>query len=168
MQFWTCSPRLHKLLMGGKTDFYKNFNKRVTKSPKLYFYDTGIASYLLNIRNATDLKNHFAKGAWFENFIINELMKNCYNSRVKPDFYFFRDSNGNEVDVLIEQAGFTYAIEIKSAKTINDYFFKSLNYYKSLSNKKVKTHCIYGGNDQYNYKSHEVTGWNHLEKIAVK
>ncbi|MEO5946392.1 MAG: ATP-binding protein [Chitinophagaceae bacterium] len=148
--------------------FYNNFNKRVTKSPKLYFYDTGIASYLLNIRSATDLKNHFAKGALFENFIINELTKNCYNKRVKPDFYFFRDSNGKEVDLLIDQATFTYAIEIKSAKTVNDAFFKGLNYYKALGTKKVKTHCIYGGTDHYTYKKNEVTGWNQLDKISVK
>ena len=54
-------------------------------------------------------------------------MKNCYNKRVQPNFHFFRDSNGNEVDLVIEQAGFTYAIEIKSGKTINDSFLKGLN-----------------------------------------
>jgi uncharacterized protein len=148
--------------------FYNNFSKRVTKAPKLYFYDTGVASYLLNIRNTNDLKNHFAKGALFENLIINELMKNCFNNRVQPSFYFFRDSNGNEVDLLIEQSGHTYAIEIKSAKTINDSFFKGLNYYAALSNRKVKSYCLYGGEEQYLYKGHQVLGWNRLAKISIK
>lgn len=103
--------------------FHNSFNKRVLKTPKLYFYDTGIASFLLNIRNANDLKNHYSKGALYENFVINELMKNCYNKRVQPNFHYFRDSNGNEVDLIIEQAGYTNAIEIKPAKTINESFF---------------------------------------------
>jgi len=148
--------------------FYTNFNKRVIKAPKLYFYDTGIASFLLNIRNTNDLKNHFAKGALYENFVINELMKNCYNKRVQPFFHFFRDSNGNEVDLIIEQSNFTYAVEIKSAKTINDSFFKGLNYYVALSNKKVKSICVYGGEEQHNYKGHAIIGWKGLNSIGVK
>ena len=98
--------------------FYNNFNKRIIKAPKLYFYDTGVAAYLLNIRSATDLKNHFAKGALFENFIINELMKNCYNNKVQPSFHYFRDSNGNEVDLLVEQAGYTYACLLYTSRCV--------------------------------------------------
>jgi uncharacterized protein len=148
--------------------FHNSFNKRVLKTPKLYFYDTGIASFLLNIRNANDLKTHFSKGALYENFVINELMKNCYNKRVQPNFHFFRDSNCNEVDLIIEQAGFTYAVEIKSAKTINDSFFKGLNYYGALSKKKTKQVCVYGGADQYVYKNQQVTGWDGLDIISIK
>ncbi|MDX2046932.1 MAG: ATP-binding protein [Chitinophagaceae bacterium] len=148
--------------------FHKNFNKRILKTPKLYFYDTGIASFLLGIRSVNDLKNHFARGALYENFIINELMKNCYNRRVQPEFYYFRDSNGNEVDLLIEQSKFTHAIEIKSAKTMNDNFLKGLNYYKELSNKKTRTTCIFGGDERYSYKGHHVIGWKNLEDIVVK
>ena len=139
------------------------------KTPKLYFYDTGIASFLLNIRNANDLKNHFSKGALYENFVINELMKNCYNKRVQPNFHFFRDSNGNEVDLLIDQSNFMYAAEIKSSRTMNDSFFKGLNYFTALSKqKKVKSICIYGGEDSYTYKGHLVTGWNGLNSILIK
>ncbi len=149
--------------------FHGSFNKRVLKTPKLYFYDTGIASFLLGIRSANDLQHHFAKGALYENFIINELMKNCYNRRVQPSFYYFRDSNSNEVDLLIEQAGFTYAIEIKSGKTISDSYFKGLNYYKALSKKKkVKTISVYGGGEQHTYKGHSVFGWKNLNEIKVK
>jgi uncharacterized protein len=140
----------------------------VIKAPKLYFYDTGIASFLLNIRNTNDLKNHFAKGALYENFVINELMKNCYNKRVQPSFHYFRDSNGNEVDLLVEQSNFIYAVEIKSAKTINDHFFKGLNYFSALSKGKVKSICVYGGEEQYNYKGHAVMGWKNLDSISVK
>lgn len=148
--------------------FHNSFNKRVLKTPKLYFYDTGIASFLLNIRSANDLKNHYSKGSLYENFVINELMKNCYNKRVQPNFHFFRDSNGNEVDLIIEQAGHTYAVEIKSGKTINDSFFKGLNYYAALSKKKTKTVCVYGGAEQYIYKGHQITGWDGLNIISIK
>ena len=148
--------------------FHNSFNKRVLKTPKLYFYDTGVASFLLNIRNANDLKNHFSKGVLYENFVINELMKECYNKRVQPNFHFFRDSNGNEVDLIIDQAGFTYAVEIKSAKTINDSFFKGLNYYAALNKKKTKSVCVYGGTDQHIYKGHQVTGWDGLNIISIK
>lgn len=148
--------------------FHINFIKRVLKTPKLYFYDTGVASFLLGIRSSNDLKNHFARGALYENFIITELMKNCYNKRVHPEFHYFRDSNGNEVDLLIEQAGFTHAIEIKSARTVNDSFFKGLAYYKKLSSKKTRTTCVFGGDEQYVYKGHHIIGWKNLENIVVK
>jgi uncharacterized protein len=91
--------------------FFNNFSNRIIKTPKLYFYDTGVASCLLNIRSTNDLKNHFAKGTLFENFIINKLMKNCFNSRVQPSFYFFRNCNGNKVDLIIEQSGHTVALK---------------------------------------------------------
>ena len=69
---------------------------------------------------------------------------------------------------MIEQSGFTYAIEIKSAKTINDSFFKGLNYYVALSKKKTKTIYVYGGDEKYNYKTHAIQGWNDLEKILIR
>ncbi len=72
------------------------------------------------------------------------------------------------MDLVIEQSGFTYAIEIKSAKTINDSFFKGLNYYAALSKKKTKTICVYGGDNTFNYKTHAIQGWNDLEKILIK
>jgi len=148
--------------------FHNNYNKRILKTPKLYFYDTGIAAYLLNIRSASDLKNHFAKGPIFENFIINELMKNCTNRRIQPHFYYFRDSNGNEVDLLIDQAGFTYAIEIKSAKTVHESFFKGLNYFSTTSDRKIKRFCIYGGAENYKYKNNDVLSWANLDKITIQ
>ena len=148
--------------------WHKNYNKRVLKTPKLYFYDTGIAAFMLGIRSAADLKNHFARGALYENFIINELMKNCYNKRVQPQFFYFRDSNGNEADLLIDQGNFKYAIEIKSSKTMNDSFFKGLNYFKKLDDSKVKTVCVFGGEADYTYKSHLVLGWNRLDAIVMK
>jgi uncharacterized protein len=147
--------------------YYQNFNKRVLKTPKLYFYDTGIASYLLGIRNLNDLRNHFARGALYENFIITELMKNCYNKRVMPSFYYFRDSNGNEVDLLVEQAGTIQAVEIKSGKTFNESFLKGLDYFSKLY-PNTKTNLVYGGVEQQKVKGHAVTGWNGLDRIEIK
>lgn len=148
--------------------YHGNFNKRIIKTPKLYFYDTGIASFLLNIRSVTDFKNHFARGALYENFIITELMKNCYNKRTDPRFYYFRDSNGNEVDLVIPQASYMHAIEIKAGKTVNDSFFKGLNYFKSLSKRRLTTTCVYGSDDAYTYKGHKVLGWDDLQQIQIK
>jgi uncharacterized protein len=148
--------------------YYNNFNKRIIKAPKLYFYDTGIAAYLLSIRSRKDLDNHFARGALFENFIINDLMKICYNKKVQPNFYYFRDSNGNEVDLLIEQPGFIYAIECKSSHTIQPDFFKGLQYFTEISNKKTKGICFYGGKEDQLYKNFAIKSWKHTTSVEMK
>src|SRR5947207_7264782 len=80
---------------------HKNFNKRLVKQPKLYFYDTGIASYLLGIHRSEDLQMHYMKGALFENFVIVELIKQSFNKGREPNLNFWRDSHGHEVDVII-------------------------------------------------------------------
>lgn len=116
--------------------YYKNFNKRIIKSPKLYFYDTGLASYLLGISNANQLFNHSSKGALFENFILTEMLKNRYNKGERSNLYYFRDSTGNEVDIVIDEGNKLTPIELKAGKTISGDYFKNLHYWEALTGKK--------------------------------
>lgn len=139
---------------------HRNFNKRLVKMPKLYFYDTGLACALLGIRQPQTLALHTSRGALFENFVISELLKLHLNNGSQADFFFWRDSKGNEVDLLIEENGKLTPIEIKSGKTVQPRFFKGLEYWKKLSGKKGGR-LIYGG-DQMQIRSNgvKVIPWN--------
>jgi uncharacterized protein len=126
--------------------YYRNFDKRVVKSPKLYFYDTGLACSLLGIQTERQLDAHFAKGALFENMIIVEYLKHVLNMGQKANFYFWQDSNAREIDLLIEHNNVLNALEIKSSKTISPSFFKNLYVFKDLAaSENVALYVIYGG-----------------------
>jgi predicted AAA+ superfamily ATPase len=116
--------------------YYRNFNKRIVKSPKLYFYDSGLVCYLLGITSSDQLTNHGYRGALFENFVITELIKNRFNRGERSNLFFFRDSTGNELDIVIETGGQVIPVEIKSAESLNDGFFKALTYWEKLSHQK--------------------------------
>ncbi|TRX40490.1 ATP-binding protein [Flavobacterium restrictum] len=126
--------------------YHSSFNKRIVKTSKIYFYDTGLLAYLLGIRNENDLENHFAKGSIFENLAISELKKNALNGAINSKFFFWRDHSQNEVDVIMETGMRLDAIEIKSGKTIRQDFFKGLDFFKSL-NSKTNLSLIYGGSE---------------------
>jgi len=133
--------------------YYKNFKKRLTKSPKIYFYDTGLLSYLLGIRSKDQIDIHFAKGHIFESFVFSEIMKFFYNRGIRPDIYFFRDKNGNEVDGILEYNTKIYPIEIKAGKTISQDYFKGLNFFSKISKNPLKNnYLIYAGNDNQKRK----------------
>lgn len=125
--------------------FYQNFSKRIVKTPKVYFYDTGLAAYLLGIRSVADLSLHFARGSLFENLIINELTKNWRNRGVRPPFYFWSDQSSHEVDLLIDWGTSLTAVEIKSGRTIQPDFFNGLRYFGGLAPQTALT-LVYGGN----------------------
>lgn len=102
---------------------YRNYNKRLIKTPKLYFYDTGLACLLAGIQNAEQLMTHPIRGALFETWVVRELIKNRFNQGLRSNLYFWRDSQGHEVDVLIEERDALIPIEIRAGQTINlDYF----------------------------------------------
>lgn len=124
--------------------YYQNFSKRIVKTPKVYFYDTGLAAYLLGIRSVDDLGVHFARGALFENLVINELSKNWLNRGQRPPFYFWSDQSNHEVDLLIDRGTYLTAVEIKSGRTIQPDFFKGLQYFGTLS-PTTEAALIYGG-----------------------
>lgn len=113
--------------------FYENIKKRVVKSPKVYFADTGLASFLLGIRNADQARRDPLRGGLYENLIILELMKRWFNKGRRPDFYFFRDTQGNEVDLLIREYGKLFPVEIKSAATFSERFLKGIARFRKLS-----------------------------------
>jgi predicted AAA+ superfamily ATPase len=125
--------------------YYKNFNKQITKSPKLYFSDTGLLCQLLRIDTPAMLAGSMYKGPVFENFIINELIKETYNKGAKTEFYFWRDKTGNEVDLLLVRAGKITVAEIKAAETVIPAFWKSLQYFEQLSKQDLNKIVYFGG-----------------------
>ncbi|MEM9830605.1 MAG: ATP-binding protein [Bacteroidota bacterium] len=138
--------------------YYRNYGKRVVKTPKLYFYDTGLACSLLGIKNADQLASHYLKGELFESLIIAELQKHQYHKGWRPTNYFWRDNTGNEVDFLLEDGTTTQVAEIKSGQTIRADFFKGLNFYRKISS-PAASYLIYGGTESQNRSEHTVLGW---------
>lgn len=128
--------------------YHTNFNKRIIKSPKLYFYDTGLACSLLGITHTKQMAAHSAKGPLFENMIVTELLKERLNKGATDNLFYWRDKTGNEVDLLLDQAGKLTAIELKAGETISSDFFKGLNYFSSLYPKKMEQWLVYGGKEK--------------------
>lgn len=143
--------------------YYKNYNKRLTKSPKLYFVDVGLACNLLGIKKTDDLKFHFLKGNLFENFIISELLKHKMNTLSGVELFFWRDNNKTEIDCIIEDGTEVYTVEIKSGRTINDSFFKNLNKINELFDNVANSYLVYGGSEKQKRKNITVTGWKNWE-----
>lgn len=140
--------------------YHKNFSKRLIKSPKLYFLDSGLLCYLLQIRKPEELVMHSSRGAVFESWIVSELLKNCYHTGQQPHLYYFRDSNQNEIDVIIDHGQKNTAIEIKSGQTLNDDFFKGLRYWRKITDHSTAPAAlIYGGDQQHTYKDFTVLPW---------
>lgn len=127
--------------------YYENFGKRMIKAPKLYFYDTGIASYLLGLENIKQLDRDPLRGALFENLVIMELIKVRYDKGLDHNLYFYRDSHQNEVDVIYKDGNELVPIEIKSAETFDNNFFRGLKYFKNIIPRKIKkSFLVYAGN----------------------
>jgi predicted AAA+ superfamily ATPase len=125
--------------------WYNNLNKRILKSPKLYFYDTGLLCRLLGIKNITGLKKHQAYGALFENWIITEVKKNNFNKGIQEGLYYFRDSAGNEIDLIYEKEGQPVAIEIKAAKKTTSSMLNGIRYWQKNNPIHSQSILIYGG-----------------------
>ena len=108
---------------------YNNFSKRLVKSPKLYFHDTGLACSLLEITDAHQLENHYLRGGLFENYVINQFIKKAFNRGEEPHLSFWRDNKGNEIDLLQPLGTKQFAYEIKSGRTFSTDFTKGLRYW---------------------------------------
>ena len=113
--------------------FYKNYNKRIVKSPKLYFYDTGLACALLNIKTSEELSLSHFRGALVENFIFAECLKRSLNFQTGEQFFYWRDNNGVEVDLIVQRGSTLLPIEIKSAQTYHKEFSLNLKKFMSYS-----------------------------------
>jgi predicted AAA+ superfamily ATPase len=126
---------------------FKNFGKRLIKSPKLYFLDTGLLCFLLQIRSAEELYTHSARGAIFESLVCAELYKNFVHRGELPTLYFWRDSAGHEVDFLVDTGQDLIPVEAKSGQTIAADFFDNINYWRSLGKETLCSPAlVYGGN----------------------
>ncbi|MBN1379011.1 MAG: ATP-binding protein [Gammaproteobacteria bacterium] len=140
---------------------YKNFSKRLIKSPKLYFLDSGLLCYLLRIRSPDELILHASRGAIFESWVISEAAKNFIHRGLRPDIHFWRDSTGHEIDLLIENNGSLQPIEIKSGQTFSSEFVKNLDWWRQISCLTDTTGLvIYGGDTSIPYKNNRILSWN--------
>jgi predicted AAA+ superfamily ATPase len=145
---------------------HRNFGKRLVKAPKLYFCDVGLAAWLLGIRDATSLDTHAARGALFETYVVSELMKQRLNAGQPRDLYFWRDSAGNEVDVVIESAQGLQAIEIKSGSTFaSDWTDGLKKWQKFAGDESIQPSLVYGGTDSHEREGVQVWGWPALGKL---
>ncbi len=145
--------------------YHTNFNKRLTKSPKLYFYDTGIVSSLLGIEEPEQLMTHYARGALFENYVIADLCKQYYNIAKNPRISFWRDSHGHEVDCVIEKGGNVLPIEIKASMTFNENLYTNVLKWQTLSG-LTQGILIYGGNLKGKVGTIEYCPWNDFELFS--
>jgi len=143
--------------------FFQNFNKRIVKSPKLYFYDTGLLCHLLGLRNTDTLVESSAKGNIFENLIVAEFFKQNEHRYLHKDYWFWRDSNGHEVDLLTQNGNVLDIFEIKSTQTIMSDQFKGMSFFSDLAQNKVgKQTLIYGGKDDQDRTLQTVLGWRNI------
>lgn len=137
--------------------WYRNVSKRLIKSPKLYFYDVGLASYLLGLETEGHVSRDPLRGNLFENLVVVDALKYRYNRGGKNNLSFYRDSNGNEVDLVLEIGPDLFPVEIKSATTIAPDFFKGLNAFsKVIPAAPLSRGLIYGGTEQQNRSQAQV------------
>jgi predicted AAA+ superfamily ATPase len=145
--------------------YFNNFNKRLIKSSKIYFYDTGIVCHLLGIRTIEGLQKSNYYGAIFENFIISEIIKNRKNKEQFGEVYFYRDSTGNEVDVLIENEGNLIPIEIKSAVKIQKEHHKNLKWFQKVFRQEGGI-LLYAGNENESFPNEiEQLSWTNVKDL---
>lgn len=139
---------------------HENFSKRIIKSPKLYFLDTGLLCYLLRIKSPEDIIAHGLRGAIFETFVVAELYKAFCHKGERPPLYFWRDRTGHEVDLVIDNGETLIPIEIKSGETVNKSFFDGLRYFTSLRPSVMRNGIlIYGGEQSHKRENFVVRPW---------
>ena len=146
--------------------WHRNFNKRLIKAPKLYFYDTGVACSLLGIREASQVSTHYLKGALFENFVINEFVKGYFHRGERRFPFFWRDKHGHEIDCLLVEGEDVLPVEIKAGKTLNSSYFDGLRYWLNLAG-LPEDHgvVIYGGDQSLTTRWGRLLSWRALEKF---
>ena len=141
--------------------YFQNFGKRLVKSPKLYFLDVGLMAWLLGIRDEASISTHAARGALFETRVRSELIKQRFNTGQPADLYFWRDSSGNEIDVVYETADGLQAVEIKSGSTFAADWLDGVKKWQRFSadTPSRKPILIYGGTDSHEREACRLTGW---------
>ena len=140
--------------------FFENIRKRIVKSPKIYFTDTGLASFLLGIKSKEQAERDPLRGALYENLVILEIIKSFYNKGERPNLFFYRDSHGNEVDCIIRQGRLLKPIEIKSAATFNSDFMKGIKNFQNVVGKKViNPEILYNGKESFVFSGIKISNF---------
>jgi predicted AAA+ superfamily ATPase len=137
--------------------FFENIRKRVVKSPKIYFSDVGLASYLLGIETSDQMFRDPLRGGFYENLVILEILKARLNCGKRPDLFFYRDTHGNEVDLVIKQGRKLIPLEIKSAATFTPDFLKGIDRFEKMAGDRCTPgFVLYNGNEQYTLRGTRV------------
>lgn len=145
---------------------FKNFSKRLIKSPKLYFYDTGLLCWLLGIKHAEQLVVNPAYGALFENFVIGEILKAQYANGDTPNLYFWRDNIGLEIDLIIDGGQALVPVEIKAGQTINQSLMKNLEKWMILAGETARPgFLVYGGEEEQKRSAVHILPWRRLSRL---
>jgi predicted AAA+ superfamily ATPase len=146
---------------------HRNFNKRLVKTPKLYFYDTGLAAWLLGIQNADQLALHPQRGALFETWVVGELLKERYNAAFPSSLFFWRDNTGNEVDIIADLGEKLVPIEIKSGQTISADFFTGLRKWLTWAGAEAgNAYLVYGGDETQERKECRIVPWRQVADLV--
>lgn len=142
---------------------YNNFGKRLVKSPKIYFYDTGLAAWLLGIQNIDHLSIHPMRGSLFECLVISELLKDRFNRGLPSNIFFWRDNLGTEIGVLIEEGNILIPVEIKSGQTITQNYFAGLKKWQKITGSSEEPrYLVYGGDENQMRSEVNVLSWRSI------
>lgn len=144
--------------------YYNNLGKRLLQMPKLYFYDTGLCSSLLEIESEKQMANHPLRGALMENLMILELLKSRLNRGLRSNLFYWRDRTGNEIDLLLDQSSMTVPVEIKSSITFHLDFLKGIRYWQRLNPNLKTSYLIFNGKDGKVDKT-MILNWKNIGKV---
>jgi hypothetical protein len=152
--------------------WYTNLRKQMVKAPKLHFFDTGLACYLLGIREPEELRLHPLRGAIFETWVVSEIYKTLSHNGLQPNLFHYREARGPEIDLIINRGRNLAAVEIKSGATISPDFFDNLNLFahrlSSADNSRTVTqHLVYGGESDQRRSQTQVISWRHVQQLIV-
>lgn len=145
--------------------YFKNFGKRLVKTPKLYFYDTAIACSLLNIDSPFQVGTHYLRGGLVESYIMSDLYKQLYNNGRKNQLYFWRDNVGHVIDCIIERADMPIPLEIKSGQTIDSGFFEGIKFWKDLTKITPLSFVMYGGDKTQERAEAKICSWKDTDYV---
>jgi len=148
--------------------YHRNLGKRLIKTPKMYFVDTGLASYLLGIQKVGHVSTHPLRGALFENLVFSELLKNRFNRGKTDNLYFLRDRTGNEVDFLLDYGTSLDLLEVKAGQTVSRNFFSGTDYYRRLYKETRNCLLVYGGDESRVQEGVKLIPWKDLPDLSVE
>lgn len=148
--------------------YHRNFGKRLVKTPKLYFLDSGLLCHLLRIASPSDLQFHAARGAVFETWVVAETLKHRHNLGLPPDLHFWRDNHGLEVDLVFEQGARLFGVECKSGTTYaSDWIDAARRWQHTAGPQTAAPTIVYGGDASFDRGDHQVLSWRELGRPAA-